>query len=566
VKTACFNLVDEPWLPVTLVEDFPRRTERGPLPRVSLREAFEYGDKIVDLRCYPHERIALLRLLVCIAQRALNGPEDENDWKRCGERLASEAVAYLDKRKDCFNLLGNGPRFLQAHGNGKPGEMTVFRLTLIDKDTSVLFDAQVRPGAKMEAPELAVSLVTFQSFAAGGKTGGSELSPMGRKTKAGTIKDEPQSGEAALCREAGALHAFILGANLSETIHANLLCRSQIVPPASWPKSAIPVWEYRKTHLKDFPDANIGASYLGRLVPLARAVWLTEDQASAEIANGIRYGVFADSKDAKTGKVKPGTGIRELTTSIQPDRLDPTKSKLVSASAGDGVPKAAWRELHSIAVLRRSATRGGPVALQHLRTIGSQDAILWCGALVGPRAKVGDVIESVFRLPIQFLEDADAAREDDPRWRPGPNQIYRQGVDFANFWASKLQWAVQKYHESLKDSLKQNANRGRSVKNQAATRYWTALEQQAERVLLHGVALNSGKYSTAGDAWMAKSPWGHEVRKAAHDAYEFSCPHGTPRQLRAYAAGLAVLRREDRPKSTSSDGAEEDGPNDGGEG
>lgn len=559
MKTVYFNLVDERWLPVTLADGFPGGDARGQLPRVSLREAFQHGDKIVDLRCYPHERIALMRLLICIAQRALNGPEDKGDWKGCATRLASEAVVYLDKHKDCFNLFGNGPRFLQAHGTGKPGEMTAFRLALIDKDAPVLFDAHIQPGATLEMEEMAVALVTFQSFAAGGKSGGSEPSPAGRKTKAGKIKDEPQSGEAGLCREGGALHALILGANLSETIYRNLLCRTQFAPPVTWHTTAMPVWEYKESNLVGLPESHIKTDYLGRLVPLARAVWLREDRRTAEIANGLRYGVFADSKEQKTKKIKPGTGIREPTASIGPGRHDADKCRLVSASAGDGVPKAVWRELHSIAVLRRSAKRGGPIALEHLSMAETQETVLWCGALVGDQAKVGDVIESVFRLPKQFFEDADAALVDDLRKQPGPNQTYRRGVGFAERWGGQLQDAVYTYHMKLADR-----EGAKKTKNQAAMRFWTALEQQAERVLLHDVAVNSGKYWKSEGDWMGLSPWGVEVRKAAQDVFSFSCPHSTPRQLRAYAAGLAVLRGENRKNTTA--GHEPDGDNDSTEG
>jgi CRISPR system Cascade subunit CasA len=367
---------------------------------------------------------------------------------------------------------------------------------------------------------------------------------VGRKTKAGKIKDEPQSGEAALCREGGALHALISGANLSETVHWNLLCRSQIAPPMTWHRGAMPVWEYRKVNLGDLPESDIKTSYLGRLAPLVRAVWLREDHKSAEIANGLRYGVFGDSKDPKTKKIKPGTGVRELTASIGPGMREADKPRLVSGSAGGGVPKAAWRELHSIAVLRLSAKRGGPPALEHLSTLETQNAVLWCGALVGDQAKVGDVIESVFRLPLHFLEDADAALEDDPRKRPRPNQTYRRGVGFADDWAWKLQRAVHVYHQRLNDdfSRKQNSDRGKKVKNQAAMRFWTTLEQHAERVLLYDVALHSDRYWSNNAHWMARSPWGREVWKAAHDAYDLTCPHSTPRQLRAYVAGLAALR------------------------
>jgi CRISPR system Cascade subunit CasA len=567
MKTEYFNLVDEWWLPVTLAEDFPDADQRGPLPRVSLREAFEHGDKIVDLRCYPHERIALMRLLICIAQRALNGPEEEGDWEDCRDRLARQAVAYLEAHKECFNLFGDGSRFLQAHGTGEPGEMSPFRLVLVDKDASVLFDRHIHPGTQLDRPELAVALVTFQSFAAGGKTGGSEPSPAGRKTKAGKVKREPQGCEAALCRDGGALHAFILGANLRETIHWNLVCRSQVAPPMSWNRAAVPVWEYKRGKLADLPESEIKGSYLGRLAPLSRAVWLREDRTSAEIGSGLRFGVFADSKGSKARKSKAGTGIRELTASVQATKRGTGQLELVSASAGGGLPKAAWRELHSIAVLGHSAKRGGPVALEHLRTAQGQEAVLWCAALVGDQAKVGDVVESVFRLPAQFLEDADAASQEDPRKRPGPNTTYRRGIELANDWARKLQAAVHVYHRKLGEDFrrKEKADRGRKVKNEAATRYWTALEQAAEPVLLYDLALHSENYFSHAWDWIERSPWGSEVKKAAADAYNFACPHGAPRQLRAYAAGLVELAPEKRRISRSDDEAAGDDSTEGGE-
>ena len=567
MKTVCFNLVDEPWLPVTLADGFPGGGNRGALPRVSLRETFEHGDKIVDLRCYAHERIGLMRLLICIAQRALNGPRDEEEWKRCSAQMAEKVVRYLDNKKDCFNLFGDKPRFLQAHGGGEPGQMPVFRLTLVDKDGTTLFDAHVRPGGRMDADSLAVALVTYQCFAAPGMTGGNEPSRAARKTKGGKLKMERQFGETTLCREGGALHSFILGANLAETIHWNLLCKSQITAPMTWQASAKPIWEYREMEAAKLPESQIKTDYLGRLAPLARAVWLGRDGEQAEIANGLRYGVFADTKDQKTKRIKPGTGIREPTASVASEQGTEGKDRLVSAKAGGDLPKAAWRELHSIAVLRRAGKRGGPTALEHLRTRSVQAAQLWCGALVGPQAKVGDIVESVFRLPVHFLEDADATSVDDPRECPGANKTYRKGVALADAWVGRLHGAVFAYHLRLADDLskKQNSKRRGKIMNQAATRFWTALEQLAESLLLNDLAVHSDRYWSNDVNWMAKSPWGREVWKAAHDAYEFACPHATPRQLRAYAAGLARLRGEGRPKSKSPDKTDDDDSNEGGE-
>jgi len=527
VKTACFNLVDEPWLPVTLADDFPGRDACGALPRVSLREVFEHGDKIVDLRCYPHERIALMRLLICIAQRALNGPRDEKDWRRCRERLAKETSKYLEREKERFNFLGDRLRFLQVKNRRTARTFSTQKFRFIDEDGPTLFDAQVEPGCKLSVEDLAVGLVTFQSFAAGGRVEGAAESLSG-----------------GLCREASALHAFLLGDSLLESIWLNLVPKDQIVGDravvfgdASW-----------------HGERDGGKSYLYRLAPKARYLWLAED------------GMFVEGRGGRTFLTFEKHRVRELTASVRTVRKASPRGTseeevLVSATAGGGVPKAAWRELHALAVLRTSRRRGGPSALQHcssLRTKGTQQRLrLWCGALVGGgkgrAAAVGDVVESTFSLPFQFLEDADAVFVHDPRHLPGPNQTYRKGVDFAEIWAGRLQSAVYAYHARLGD-----AERGKMMKNRAALRYWTALEQRAERVLLHDVAMNSGNYWSSDDLWMAKSPWGREVWRAAHEAYELACPHSTPRQLRAYAAGLAALRREERAKSAVKVEGEDD--------
>lgn len=533
MKTEYFNLVEEPWLPVTLAENFPDGKSRGTLPRVSLREAFEHGEKIVDLRCYPHERIALMRLLICIAQRALNGPKDESAWKKCNDRLSAEAVAYLDKHKDCFNLFGNRPRFLQARPQGKATTFSTQKFRFIDEDGTTLFDGDVQPGYPLSYVELAIGLVTFQSFAAGGR-----------------VEGAADSLPAGLCREGAALHALLLGDSLLETIWLNLIPKDQVAE-----KRAV-VFGDASWHGER--DAN--KSYLYRLAPTARNLWLADDGAFVEGRGGRRFLTF--ERD----------GVRELTAAIRTTRKAGGRAseseELVSATAGAGVPKGAWRELHALAVLRSSRHRGGPAVLQHCITLqATKDKTtfrLWCGALVGGGkgrvAAVGDVIESVFRLPTRVLEDADGALTDDPRKCPGPNLTYRNGVGYAEGWAARLQNGVYTYHAKLA-----NAERGKKAKNQAAMRYWTALEQLAEPVLLHDVAVHSDRYWSDDRNWMGKSPWGREVWKAAHDAYEFSCPHGTPRQLRAYAAGLVALRREDRPKSTAPEKGDDDDSKDGGE-
>jgi len=62
------NLVSDPWIPVVMLDKTPRL--------VSLNEVFRDGETIADLAANPCQRIALMRLLICIAQAALDGPKD----------------------------------------------------------------------------------------------------------------------------------------------------------------------------------------------------------------------------------------------------------------------------------------------------------------------------------------------------------------------------------------------------------------------------------------------------------------------------------------------------------
>jgi CRISPR system Cascade subunit CasA len=108
------NLTIEPWVPVVW--------KNGRPGLVSLRETFQHGHGIHDLAVRPHERIALMRLLICIAQAALDGPLDFDDWGPCRQRISPAALDYLDHWQHAFELFGNGQRFLQVDNLKKPSE------------------------------------------------------------------------------------------------------------------------------------------------------------------------------------------------------------------------------------------------------------------------------------------------------------------------------------------------------------------------------------------------------------------------------------------------------------
>lgn len=95
-----FNLVDEAWIPVAGIW------------RVSLRQLFSCPE-YRDLGGNPIEKLALMKLLLAIAQAAVT-PDDENQWRALGPQGMAEAcLRYLDQWHDRFWLYGEQP-FLQV--------------------------------------------------------------------------------------------------------------------------------------------------------------------------------------------------------------------------------------------------------------------------------------------------------------------------------------------------------------------------------------------------------------------------------------------------------------------
>ena len=89
------NLVQESWIPVVKTD--------GKKAEANLRDIFLSGAEYADLAIRPHERVALMRLLICIAQAALKGPENLDHWEKAPELLPKKADEYLTKWPDSFN-------------------------------------------------------------------------------------------------------------------------------------------------------------------------------------------------------------------------------------------------------------------------------------------------------------------------------------------------------------------------------------------------------------------------------------------------------------------------------
>ncbi len=227
------NLIIDPWIPAV------RANGRREL--FSLQDLFAQAQELHDLAVKPHERVALMRLLLCITQAALDGPADETEWQNCQPLIQRRVRDYLEKWGGVFELFGEGQRFLQfsnlraGNESDEGNAATKLDLTLATGNNSTLFDNLAGEDRTLQSARSAINLLTFQCFAPGGRIG---VAKWNGKETAGK-----GSSNHAPCTPSSMVHTLMLGQNLLETIHQNLLTRESVTDsygPNGW---GIPAWE-----------------------------------------------------------------------------------------------------------------------------------------------------------------------------------------------------------------------------------------------------------------------------------------------------------------------------------
>ena len=487
------NLTRDPWIPAV--------RSNGTRDLFSLDELFGQAHTVQDLAVKPHERIALMRLLLCITQAALDGPADEEAWESCGSLIQPRVAEYLRKWRSKFELFGDGERFLQV-SNLLPGKSedegnpaTKLDLALATGNNPTLFDnaaGEVRSVAEVRA---ALSLLTFQCFSPGGRIGVANWNG----------KDTPGKGSSnhAPCVPSSMVHTLLVGDSLLETVRLNLMTHEIIrdVPPR---KLGRPIWEQAPVGTEDTAAVdNATSTYLGRLVPLARSIRLQPDGTTMILANGLDYPLFP--------------AFREATATIiqKKDELG-----LLPASTG----RSLWRQLGPITVCRKSGGDpiSGPLALMH--DLRCNEVGVWVGAFVTDKAKIEDVVEGFHRIPRSMLDGAG-------------RMAYERGAHYAEATESAVIQAVKQFAGELKI--------GNPSYDRARQCFWTRIEQSLP-------ALFNVAHELTTDEELPKSKWGQAVQAAALDAYRQVCPSQTPRQIQAHALGLRRLSFNATSKSAKT--------------
>ncbi|MFT6182258.1 MAG: CRISPR system Cascade subunit CasA [Akkermansiaceae bacterium] len=380
-----FNLIDQPWIPIRWL---PSASETP--SRVSLATAFSKSTEIADLDCAPPERIAIMRLLICITHAALGIPENVNDWEDFGIDLDTDIPTYLRQPEihSQFNLLGDGPRFLQDE-NSKGG--TTYPLSkvcpeLASGNNPTLLDHWGDEPRPWQAAQTAIALLCLQNFFIGG------------------IMASAVKGNGPALKS---LQLFLIGPNLRSSIRENCITEDTLDETSF--ELGNPNWESAPNH-----------DYLSYLTPSPCALWLDDNLQRVAIKQGFQALDHPAYRDPF------------ITIHTKAD-----KRFIVRAQINKGI----WRDLHLLTALRAEGTQDSALNLQEKNQRFPDDSKaeikFWTGELIKAKdAKILDSLESTFTVNHALFTAAG-------------NDIYSSGIEHAETVSKKLYGAIKTYGSSL---------------------------------------------------------------------------------------------------------------------
>lgn len=509
------NVAFDPWIPVVSLDGQPKLA--------SLCEVLTEGHLLADLSVRPHERVSLMRLFLCVAHAALDGPRDYDEWQKVPERLPGAAKKYLNKWKDSFELFHPTKPWLQIaglksgkcadEGWGPVSKLAFFRATGAN---TTLFDHEglANDGRSIPLCETVLSLLTFQCFSPGGL--------ISQVVWGGTLTTK--SSKDGPCVSASMVHGLVRRENVAWTVQANLPTHEDVAFAYGGHAIGRPVWEQMPRSLKDeSAKQNATESYAGRLVPLTRVVRLHEDGQRMLMGDGLAYPPFSDGFPAE-----PTAVVVVRVKQDKPER------GLLSYRPG----KALWRELGAMIVRRNAEGVGGPLSL---RSLGETDTcdLLVC-ALARDQATIVDTSESVYGIS--------------PRLRTSEGRaIYEAEAHEAEEIGRRLDWAIEDYRRALdggwdgrlKGAGPRKGELLAKLRENASTQFWTSVEASLSLLFVHVDALASDQAVATRDAWRAM------LSQAARGAYQAVCGQETPRQIKAFTEGWRKLLSRPKKEETA---------------
>ncbi len=522
------NVAFDPWIPVV--------SAKGERELASICTVLTDGAQFSDLAVRPHERISLMRLFLCVAHAALDGPKDYDEWCEVPNRLPEAALSYLTHWKDSFELFHEEKPWLQVaelqgiNGSGKTSPVALLDFELATGNNSTLIDHAGQKNKRVIPIERTVlNLLTFQNFSSGGG------SPIAQWK---TVKTSQVGNPDAPCLSQSMAHCIFRGKSLSETIHLNLptfeIIASVYKTFTSDKKKGdsysdinlgLPVWEF-------FPEApdnnsekvkNATETYIGRLAPISRWIRLIQGSNQMYCCNGFKYITYRDGFAAEP------TAATRLITKKDKKGAKTSERRVVSVEPN----RALWRELSALLIQRNANGLGGPLAIENL-SYDTEFDFQVC-AMTRDQASMDITIESVFHITPAFQAHLPSYQDE---VIGGGKNIGAEG------YARQLRLAMEDYRITLDNDWRPRINRTQAkaqnalkdkLAQAAFLSYWTAVERNLPLLMAHIEAIGTEA------AISTRNAWRHMLSKAAREAYKIACGQETPRQIHAFVKGWQKL-------------------------
>lgn len=473
-----FNLIDEPWIPVVDVG------------RVSLQQIFSQPEYRA-LGGNPVQKIALLKLLLAIAQAAVP-LADEKAWNALtGEELAERCLAYLQKWHDRFYLYGERP-FLQIPAIQAAAVQSYGALLpeVATGNTTLL--TQFQQTRKLSDADKALLLVVIMGFALGGKKADNSIVlHTGYKGKSKTAKPGPSMAFMGL------LHSCITGENLLQTILLNILSAKDVKKTKMFPKEiGVAPWESMVVSEDCAVARALKHSLMGRLIPLSRFCLLKE--------NGLHYSEGLAHLNYQEGVCDPTVAANASKKKVTVLWADPERRP--------------WRQLPALLSFIQQGTGNFDCLQLRLalpRAVHRKESFsVWSGGLrvssnAGEQYVSGanDYVESEIWLQSEFIGEA---------WF---NQLQLEMKALEDI-SKRVYACIRSYYTDQKADGDSLAGQGSNMFWQLCERHFQSLVNSCEQDKKSEIERKALRRRFAADAL---------------NTYDRFCPNDTARQLDAWA-------------------------------
>lgn len=502
-----FNLLDEPWIPIADVG------------LVSLKQVFA-NPSYRGLGGNPVQKIALMKLLLAIAQAAQT-PADEQEWKTLGaEGLAQCCLAYLEQWRERFYLYGEQPFLQMPAVEVLIKKRTEKRLSAVKTAGKIIeieftgapkcFGAGFYPdlpsknntmlshtlfNREQSNAEQALFILTLMNFAFGGKRVESDMNSLAG-SEMGNLYSAPAAP--SLGGWVGQLHCFPVTGVLQVDIWANMLTHSHIDKLNRWPQGlGVPPWECMPKTESDVVATKHKETYQACLLALSRFVLLKN--AGIYYLDGLQY------PSIKEGWFEPSLVLNGAGKEISVKYADPEKRP--------------WRELQSLLSFIGADSSSGFecfILNNGLNRLGEhcEKFAVWSGGL-RVRANSGD----------QSVKQSDDFVE---------SLVWLNSRDLGESWFAHLKHEMDALDGLAKGLygrvmgfFKEQKVDGGKLATQATQLFWQLCERNFQSLLDNCNADEQGQLARQG---LRKTFAGY-----VQQAYDQFCPKASARQLDAWA-------------------------------